>query len=318
MIISVSRRTDIPAFYAEWFMNRIRAGFCTVPNPFNRHQVARVSLRPEDVDVIVFWTRNARPLLPHLAELDRLGYRYYFQYTIMDNPRAFDPQAPALAAALRTVRELSDRVGAQRVIWRYDPIVVSPVSPIEFHVRVYEGIARALRGRTQRSVISLVDRYRKAEGRLRRLADQGIEVMTCDEGMLAALVPALAQIAHDNGMEIVSCAEEIDLRPYGVRPGKCVDDEYIARTFGIQVTNKKDAAQREECGCVVSKDIGMYDTCLFGCQYCYATSSFERARVNHDREHDPRSPSLLGWHEAAPMPEQWPLFRDGVDGSISQ
>jgi len=318
MIISVSRRTDIPAFYAEWFMNRIRAGFCTVPNPFNRHQVACVSLRPEDVDVIVFWTRNARPLLPHLAELDRLGYRYYFQYTIMDNPRAFDPQAPTLAAALRTVRELSDRVGAQRVIWRYDPIVVSSVSPLDFHLGVYDHIARALRGRTQRSVISLVDRYRKAEGRLRRLADQGIEVMTCDEGMLAALVPALAQIASDNGMEIVSCAEEIDLRPYGVRPGKCVDDEYIARTFGIQVTNKKDAAQREECGCVVSKDIGMYDTCLFGCQYCYATSSFERARVNHDREHDPRSPSLLGWHEAAPMPEQWPLFRDGVDGSISQ
>jgi hypothetical protein len=307
MIISAGRRTDVPAFYAGWFINRIRAGFCTVPNPFNRHQVAYVSLQPCDVDAIVFWTRNPQPLLCHLPELDRLGYRSYFQYTVMDNPRPIDPHAPALATSLQTFRDLVSQVGPQRVIWRYDPIVVSQASPIAFHHRTFEHIARALGGHTGRCVISLVDRYRKTEGRLRQLAADGIDVMGCDEALLAELIPPLVQTAHDNGMEIVSCAEEIDLQPYGVRPGKCVDDEYIAQTFGIEVSGKKDPAQRAVCGCVVSKDIGMYDTCLFGCQYCYATSSFERAKINHDQEHDPRSPSLLGWHEAQPQAQQAPL-----------
>ena len=143
MIISASRRTDIPAFYAEWFMRRIRAGYCTVPNPYNRKQVAKVSLAPDAVDVIVFWTRNPRPLLPHLAELDRCGYRYYFQYTVMDNPRAIDPKSPAADAAIKTFRELAGIVGAERIIWRYDPIVISAATPAEFHLSTYAAHRRS-------------------------------------------------------------------------------------------------------------------------------------------------------------------------------
>jgi hypothetical protein len=303
VIISASRRTDIPAFYSEWFMNRIQAGYCTVPNPFNRKQVSRVSLRPEDVDVIVFWTRHPRPLLPHLAALDERGYRYYFQYTLMNNPRAIDPKTPPLEASLRTFRELADRIGPAKVIWRYDPIVFTKAMGAGFHQQAFERIARALQGYTHRSVISVVDVYRKASKRLREMAAQGHELIDYDGSpseRFDELMRALVRAATDSGMEIVSCAEDVDLRPFGVRPGKCVDDEYISRVFGITVTSTKDPAQRQACGCVVSKDIGMYDTCLYGCRYCYATSSFERARENHGN-HDPSSPSLMGWYEAEPV-----------------
>ncbi len=302
MIISASRRTDIPAFYAEWFMNRIRAGYCAVPNPFNRNQVSYVSLKPEDVDVIVFWTRNARPLLGYLAELDERSYCYYFQYTVMHNPRPIDPKSPPLESSLSTFRELADRIGPDRVIWRYDPIVFSTVTGTEFHQRTYQLIAQALRGYTCRSVVSIVDIYGKARKRLRELAEQGVELLDGEGQAFDDLMYALARTANENGMEIVSCAEKIDLQPYGIQPGKCVDDEYIAKTFGINVTDKKDPSQREACGCVVSKDVGMYDSCLYGCRYCYAVSSFERARANYE-EHDPSSPSLIGWYDAKSQAE---------------
>jgi hypothetical protein len=302
LIISASRRTDIPAFYSRWFINRIRAGYCTVPNPFNPQQVSTISLAPQDVEVIVFWTRHARPLLPFLGELDRSGYRYYFQYTLMDNPRLLDPRTPSLDVALDTFYRLADCVGPERVIWRYDPIVFSQATGASFHCERFAHIAGALRGRTRRVVISVMDLYRKTERRLRQLADQGLEVASYSgrpSARFDGLMGDLVQAACQNGMEITSCAEEIDLRPYGIRPGKCIDDEYIRRVFGLAVGARKDPTQREACGCVVSRDIGMYDSCLFGCRYCYATSSFERARLNW-REHDPQSPSLLGHHDAPP------------------
>ena len=301
MIISASRRTDIPAFYARWFINRIRAGFCDVPNPFNRQQVSRVSLLPEDVEVIVFWTRNPRPLFPFLAELDERGYRYYFQYTLLGYPAEIDANAPPAQAALQTFTELAQRVGPERVIWRYDPIVLSEATPPEYHRAAYAHLARALAGSTGRSVISLMDDYPKIRGRLQNMAQQGARLLPVSvgdpeiegglPGWLGALLRDLASIAQSNRMEIMSCAEEFDLRPFGIRPGKCVDDEYIERAFGLEVAHTKDPGQRKACGCVASKDIGMYDSCLFGCQYCYATTSFERARANYLR-HDPEAPVL--------------------------
>ncbi|MBA7689955.1 hypothetical protein ES703_98474 [subsurface metagenome] len=302
MIISASRRTDIPAFYAEWFMNRIHVGYCTVPNPFNRNQVSYISLKPEDVDVIVFWTRHPRPLFPHLKELDQRGYRYYFQYTLMNNPRQIDPKSPPPESSMQTFHELADRIGPEKVIWRYDPILFSKITDAEFHQKSYRNIAQALRGYTGRSVISIVDIYRKAEKRFRELASQGVEIMDCEPEAFGNLMSTLVGAAIENDMEIVTCAEEPDLQIYGIRPGKCVDDKHIQRIFGLDGTHKKDPSQRKSCGCVVSKDIGIYDSCLFGCVYCYATSSFERAKVNHG-QHEPISPSLIGWHDAFPKPE---------------
>ena len=298
MIISASRRTDIPAFYAEWFVKRVRAGYCTVPNPFNTRQVRRVSLEPGDVDVIVFWTRNPRPLFPYLDELDERGYRYYFQYTLMDNPRPLETKTPPLEAALGTFRELSGRVGTERVIWRYDPLVFSQLTPPEFHRQAYRRIAQALHGCTFRSVISILDVYGKIGKRMGQMAEQGAGLLPFDgtQAWFGELMGDLAAAAGENGMEIVSCAEELDLVAYGIHPGKCVDDEYILEVFGLEVVHDKDPGQRAACGCVVSRDIGMYDSCTFGCQYCYATTSFKRAGRRRE-EHDPESPSLIGWYE---------------------
>ena len=296
MIISASRRTDIPAFYSEWLIHRLREGYCTVPNPFNRNQITHVSLRPEDVDAIVFWTRNPRPLMPYLDELDSRGYRYYFQFTILGYPREIDPQSPAATTAVRTLCELAERLGSSRVIWRYDPIVFTGLTPPAFHHDNYQRLAESLRGHTRRSVISIVDMYRKIQSRLKKLEGTPAAVQPCDPAEFESLMRTLVAIARANGMDIVSCAEEIDLQPLGIRPGKCVDDQLIAEAMGVDVQKTKDPTQRRACGCIVSRDIGMYESCLSGCQYCYATKSFEQARANFGA-HSPQSPSLLGGHE---------------------
>jgi len=182
------------------------------------------------------------------------------------------------------------------VIWRYDPIVFSGITSPAFHEENFQRLAESLRGHTRRVVVSIVDMYRKIETRLKKLEGTPAAVRPCDAGDLGPLLRGLVRHAGENGMEIVSCAEEIDLQPFGVLPGKCIDDRVIAEALGIDVPRTKDPTQRKACGCVVSRDIGMYESCLFGCQYCYATKSFDQARANFD-SHNPKSPSLLGWHE---------------------
>ncbi|MCP4644737.1 MAG: DUF1848 domain-containing protein [bacterium] len=292
MIVSASRRTDIPAFYAAWFMNRVRAGNCVVPNPFNPNQVSQVSLLPGDVDAIVFWTRNPDPLLPHLAELDAIGYRYYFLYTVLDNPDALDPGMPPLDCRLDVFRRLVEAVGPDRVVWRYDPIALSNLTPVSFHLDTYERLAVRLRGLTRRSIVSFVDLYRKLRKRLAALAEEGCVLVEPKEEDLARLLPGLASAAGANGMTIQSCAEERNLAPYGVAPGKCIDGAYLEQVLGVTVDGRKDRSQRAACGCVASRDIGCYDTCVHGCAYCYASSDFERARANFEA-HDPDSDRMV-------------------------
>jgi hypothetical protein len=293
MIISASRRTDIPAFYTKWFMNRIRAGFCTVPNPFNPNQISNISLEPENVDLFVFWTRNPKPLIPHLKELNALGYSYYFLFTLMDNPRILDPKSPPPEVSLATFRKLSNHIGPEKVIWRYDPIVFSNFTGIEFHKKTFDHIAGSLRGYTFRCLISFVDIYRKMESRLKKIGDKDFVLQKCDDYNLSILLSYLAEIAGNNGIEIRSCASKIDLAGFGISAGKCIDDNYITKTFGKNLELTKDPYQRKNCNCVSSKDIGMYDSCLYECLYCYATTSFDRAKINF-KKHDPDSPSLFG------------------------
>jgi hypothetical protein len=292
MIISASRRTDIPAFYAEWLMNRVRAGFCSVPNPVNPRQVSRVSLRPEDVDVFVFWTRDPKPLLGRLAALDERGFRYYFQYTILANPKSLDPRTPPVEEAVNTFRSLADHIGPDRVVWRYDPIIVTDGTPEAYHLDRMASIAANLRGYTKRLVISQVDIYPHVEARLRLLEEKGRPIKLSREPLTAEGIRSMAGIAAANAMEISSCAEDIPWTAQRVRPGKCVDDQLIEKVFGISVTHQKDPHQRPACGCVVSKDIGVYDTCAFRCLYCYATRNVETAGRNR-LKHDPKAPSLI-------------------------
>jgi hypothetical protein len=293
MIISASRRTDIPAFYAKWFIRRIRAGLCMVPNPFNPSQISTIDLRSEAVDVIVFWTRFPRPLFPFIHELEDRGYRFYFQFTILNNPRLIDQRQPDLEHSIRVLCELSDRIGPQRVIWRYDPILLSNITSIQFHVENYARIAGALQGYTHRSVVSIMDFYPKTTRRMKVLERAGVHLITNDQvpALLHDLIPPIARAARENGMEIFSCAEPFDLIPYGILPGKCVDDDYIQNVFHIDVSHEKDSVQRKVCGCVKSRDIGVYNTCLFECAYCYASQNFESSRRRY-QEHNPDSTSI--------------------------
>jgi len=302
MIISASRRTDIPAFYADWFINRVRNGYCEAPNPFNPRQVATISLKAENVDWIVFWTRSPRPLMRYLEELDDRGFGYYFQYTLLDYPAKIDPHTLPAARSLDTFRLLADRIGAERVIWRYDPIVLSEITPVDYHLESFNRLAAALQGYTERVVVSLLDVYTKARRRLENLHSQGAGLLpvahpklnknTVLPDELSLLFAGLGRLAQAHKLDVLSCAEEIDLAIYGIQAGKCIDGELIERLTNRSVTQRKDPSQRKACGCVVSKDIGMYDSCLFGCRYCYATRSFEQARRNY-AAHNPQAASIF-------------------------
>jgi DNA repair photolyase len=274
VIISASRRTDLPAFHARWFMDRVRAGYCEVVNPYNSTQRSRIDLRPQEVEVIVFWTRNPAALLPHLSELDRRGYRYYFLFTLVDYPALLEPQAPPLEERLQSFRRLADRLGAGRVVWRYDPIVLSSLTDERFHLVRFRRLAAELRGFTHRAVVSLLDEYPKVRRRLKALEPQGLRLLRLPEGdeRLGGLMERLAEEAREQGMEIQSCAEKRDLRAYGIAPGACIDPHLIQKLFGISVPARKDPSQRKACRCAVSRDIGAYDTCGYGCLYCYASN----------------------------------------------
>ncbi len=301
MIISASRRTDIPAFYTEWFMNRIREGYLCVRNPFNAHQVSRVDLSPENVDCLVFWTRNPQPMIPHIEELDRRGHRYYFQITFTGYPKVLEPGAPRAREVLTAFRDLSMKIGPERAIWRFDPILLSDVTPEEAIIENFRLLARELRGTTHRVVISFLCLYnsvKRAFARLERetsLRFAGADVTT---EQVVRIASSLAGIARTNSMEIVSCADTHDLSGTGIEPGKCIDDDLIRRIFGITLSPRKDPYQRKECRCVESKDIGEYNTCTHGCVYCYAAFNGVLAQRNRNL-HDPRSPFLAGKGDAA-------------------
>lgn len=295
MIISASRRTDIPAFYSQWFINRVREGYCFVVNPFNRKQVSRVSLLPSDVEVIAFWTKNPGPLLNNLHELDERGFKYYFQYTINGYSAPLEPNLPKLDTTIETFNKLALRLGSERLIWRYDPILISNITGYDYHIEQFSRIALALRGKTQRVTISIVDEYRKALTNFKNLKKQNICISKPHNQEFSTLMLALNEIARRNGLEIYSCAETFDLKPYGISPGKCIDDQYIRRVFGRDVSRAKDRSQRLECGCIQSKDIGAYDSCLHGCAYCYAGTL--NSGLKNREHHDVNSPSLIGRYE---------------------
>lgn len=292
MIISASRRTDIPAFFTEWFMQRIRDGYCTAVNPFNRNQRTFVSLDSKNVDVIVFWTKNPRPLFKYLPELNARGYRFYFQYTLTGYPKQLEQNVPVLDESINTFIQFARRIGQSKMIWRYDPIIISNISDYNYHKCQFTYIAERLTGFSQRVVISFVDKYRKSVAQFKRLHKQGIFIREPDGKEFVDLMQDIVTIAERNGLEITSCAEKIDLKQFGIYPGKCIDGQYIKTIFGIDVAQQKDPYQRQECGCVPSKDIGAYGSCLHGCTYCYAGSLQEA--IKNWKNHFVDSSVLLG------------------------
>jgi hypothetical protein len=298
MIISASRRTDIPAFFSEWFINRIREQYCCTVNPFNRNQVSRISLSPKDVDLIVFWTKNANPMLKYIDELTERNYKYFFQYTINGYSKYLEPYTPDLNSNIETFINLSEKIGSNRMIWRYDPIVFSNLTDFDYHYKNFVTLVDKLKGKTERVVISIVDDYRGSRSRLSELQKLGFKLYdNYDENNeFKALIRAMSTYANNNQLDIFSCAELIDMTEQGIYPGKCIDNSYIKKVFNIDVAKAKDKGQRSKCGCVESKDIGIYDTCMHRCRYCYANRSDSIVKSNI-KDHNINSPSLIGWYE---------------------
>jgi hypothetical protein len=285
-VISASRRTDLPAFYWQWFMNRLAAGRCRVAHPFDPRRIREISLRPEDVIGIVFWTRNAGPMLADLDRLEAGGYAFYVHYTVTGYPRLLEPHAPPPDAAVATLRELSERITPERVLWRYDPIVFSTGTPPEYHVERFSRLARELRGATSLVTVSFCDPYRKSQRAFDRLS--AASGWTFEDGGGAArvdLLRRLSEVAAGCGMQLVTCAED-DLGVPGVGAARCVDPGLLSRLRPDLELHLRPAATRPGCGCAPSVDIGAYDTCTYGCIYCYANRGSALARRRH-AEHDP-------------------------------
>lgn len=316
LIISASRSTDIPAFYSDWFINRLREGYVVWRNPFNQ-QPMYISFK--NTKVIVFWTKNPEPLIPYLHELDDCGIHYYFQFTLNDYVKeGFEPNVPDVEQRVETFRQLSERVGKERVIWRFDPLIVTPqLSPRDLLIKVWN-VGNKLKGFTEKLVFSFIDinGYRKVQNNLvketNQFSKETIEQAELTRLQMNEIADGLSKCrdrwAREGwNIQLATCGEQIDLEHYGIEHNRCIDGELMKRLwsddkellyylcygelpgsmFGIDFSQPalapdklKDKGQRKVCGCMISKDIGQYNTCLHQCVYCYANTGKEVVKKN--------------------------------------
>ena len=329
VIISASRSTDIPAFFAKWFFNRLAKGYCVWYNPFNQ-QPMYISF--SKCKVVVFWTKNPEQIIPFLPELDRRGIHYYFQVTLNDYMKeGFEPNVPPVEKRIETFKKLSQLIGKEKVIWRFDPLIITPtIGPRELLKRIWK-LGNQLKGYTDKLVFSFVDvkAYRKVQNNLVKetmlFTKEDVEKAEANHAQRIEIVEGLLKIRnawHQEGwdIEMATCAEDINLEKYGIEHNRCIDGELMKRIFADdeelvyylhtlkwperdifgqlppipeKKKNVKDVGQRKICGCMVSKDIGMYNTCRHFCVYCYANTSKESVMKNASKYNED-SESIIG------------------------
>lgn len=287
MIISASRRTDIPTYYSDWFFQRIKEGYVLVRNPMNIHQVSRISLSSEVVDGIVFWTKNPLPMMDRLDEISR--YPYYFQFTLNAYGNDVEINVPSKNdIIIPTFQKLSKKIGKDRVVWRYDPIFLNEKYTLEYHCKYFELLANKLHLYTEKCTVSFIDSYRNTERNMKPLNIMNISIQQKLE-----LMERFSSIAVRYGLSLDTCAEEIDLQKYGISHAHCIDKDRLEKISGYTLNIDKDKNQRVECGCISSIDIGMYNTCKNGCLYCYANYNSKLVKNNCD-QHRSGSPLICG------------------------
>ncbi len=287
MIISASRRTDIPSYYSEWFFNRIKEGFVYVRNPMNIHQISKINLSPDVVDGIVFWTKNPILMLERIHELDQ--YTYYFQFTLNSYGKDVERNVPSKNdVIIPTFQKLSSIIGKERVVWRYDPILFNDQYTLEYHKKYFQVLCSKLSKYTEKCTVSFVDLYKTTARNTKSL---NIRIPAEDEIM--ELMYFFSSVAKNEGIYIDTCAEDCDLSSLGIVHAHCIDQQRLERLGNYVLDIGKDKNQRGVCGCIESVDIGMYNTCENGCMYCYANYNPEIAIKNHSC-HDPRSPLISG------------------------
>ncbi len=313
IIISASRSTDIPAFYSDWLINRIKRGYLKWKNPFNG-SFSYVSFAKSKL--FVFWSKNPQPMLNKLSFFDENGYHYYFQYTLNDyQAERFEPNLPPIEDRIDTFIALSDKIGKDKVIWRFDPIIVCESLPPDDLLKRIKDIGDSLKGYTERMVFSFIDIncYKKVKANLGKMQSEVVEL---DKATIDYIARGIAELNKMWEFQLGTCAESVDLDKYGIEHNRCIDDRLIVKLFRddpdlmrligideeqieadflpVNYSYEKliDKGQRKACGCIKSKDIGQYDTCPHGCIYCYANTNHETATNNY-RKTSQESETLL-------------------------
>ena len=306
-IISASRATDIPAFHGRWFMDKLQRGYCQWRNPFNTNQTTLIAFN--NCKIIVFWTKNPAPFIQYLDQISSFNKKFYFQYTLNDYTKEnLEPKVPPLSQRIETFIRLSEKIGKKKVIWRFDPIILSDSIGIDEILRRIEYIGNNISSYTCKLVFSFVDMYKKTENKLKKI-DSSLRAPTVSEMKEIAREICLLNKQWPVKLQLATCAEEIDLSSLNISKNKCVDDELIikicpndnellklfgkAPLSGGQLTllelpsgiKNKDSGQRSPCGCVPSKDIGAYNSCMHLCEYCYANISAKTVINNMNKLH---------------------------------
>lgn len=306
VIVSASRSTDIPAFYADWFIERFKAGYVKWFNPFNGVPLY-VGFRK--TRLVVFWSKNPAPMLAYLDELDRICPNYYFQFTLNDyDVERIEPRVPPLEKRIETFRELSERIGPDRVVWRFDPLILADNISVGALLGKVERLGDKIAKYTSRLVFSFIDieSYKKVGGNLRK---GGVNAREFTQDEMSEIAQGFGNLAKGWGIVAATCGEIADLDQYGVEHNRCVDDRLIMKCFNqdralmefigaryvepdmfanpsggwVLDEYRKDAGQRKACGCIMSKDIGEYNTCPHLCHYCYANTNNAVAMANWKR-----------------------------------
>lgn len=291
MILSVSRRTDIPAFYSEWFMNRLKEGFVYVRNPMNANQISSIPLSPKNVDCIVFWTKDSKNIMKYLNQIDNMGYKYYFQFTITPYNKEIETNVRDKSEIIKTFKELSDKIGKGKVILRYDPIFIQDNGKYStnFHIEAFEKLVDSLSQFTNKVIISFIDGYRKVAANMK-----DIKIQEISNNDMRFMAKHFSDITKKYKLQLETCAEEIDLKEFGINHSQCIDGNLIEKIIGYNIFNKNIRDDnRLYCGCMKCVDIGQYDSCIHNCLYCYANINKKKALENY-KKHNPNSPILFG------------------------
>ncbi len=284
MIINASARTDIPAYFTEWLLNRIKEGYVYVRNPYYPTQITKYLLNTDVVDSIVFCTKNPQPILPYLDELKK--FHPYFFVTITPYDKIIEPQVPDYRDVVISFIELSKRLGKESVSLRYDPIFINDYYSIDKHIQCFEDILKEVKGYTNECIISFIDLYQKTKRNF-----PNIKEVTLSQQKEIAL--AFSCIAKKYDIHLKTCAEKVDLSEYGIIQEGCITQSVLSRVIKTPLIDIKDKPTRQECRCYPNRDIGEYNTCMHGCLYCYANEDKKRVMIQY-RNHDPLSPLLIG------------------------
>ena len=285
-IISASRRTDIPAFYTEWFLNRLDEGEVTVPNPFNNTKYT-VSLKPEDVSCFIFWSKNYAPMLPHLETIEQVSPYLYFHFTITGVPKELELHTPDHKDAIKDFIYLAKRYSPKHLVWRFDPICITDKASFEHYRESFTVLAEMLRGHCVKVYISFFERFKKSVKNIETYSDH--RLIDISEEQMKTYAKELAQIASSNGMTLHACCNDFLLSEQ-VQKAHCIHRDVLNDAFGITSIKGNNKPTRKGCGCSYSRDIGRYDTCPHGCLYCYANQDKERIQ----QEYRESNGNLLG------------------------